>query len=150
MWCLFSLDTVEDERIKKDLTDYIAIRSNDTLMGLKLSRNVGPSKNILAKMKSFLTHKSAGCFLYLKLVMDLLEKGNITIRTSFKNVPQNLSEIYQLAFNLKYCSSQSFVHVGEMLSICLASLQPLTLFQENISKIFQFRFLIFIVWILDQ
>ena len=128
------MDTVEDERIKKDLTDYIALRCNDNLMGLKLSKSAGPSKTILAKMKSFLTKKSNGCFLYLKLVMDLLEKGNITIRTSFKNVPQNLSEIYQLAFNLKYCSSESFVQVGELLSICLASLQPISLSQVCVSK----------------
>ena len=42
-------------------------------------------------------------------------------------LPENLSEFYQLAFNLKFSSSESFSQVSDILSISLASLQPMNL-----------------------
>ena len=98
-------------------------------MASKLHKNSSRlSKNLLAKFSSFLVTRAGGSFLYVKLVLDLVEKGSLSIKTgSFKVVPQNLSEIYQLMFNTKFSSSESFVQVADIFSVCLASLQPLSL-----------------------
>jgi len=126
------LDTAEDERTRKDLSDYIASRisvtqGNSPVAGPKTLRI---HRNLVTKFSGFLINKASGCFLYVKLILDLVEKGNLTIKSgSFKVVPQNLSEIYQLAFNLKFSSCESFVQVADILSTCLASLQPISLQQ---------------------
>ena len=111
------------------MSDYIAARISVTQIASKLHKNSSRlSKNILAKFSSFLVTKAGGCFLYVKLVLDLVERGSLTIKSgSFKVVPQNLSEIYQLVFNLKFCSSSSYVQVSDIFSICLAALEPVTL-----------------------
>ena len=114
------MDADGDERIKRDLSDYIFARTSVTPLATKLHPS-GRQKNILTKLDGFLVTKSNGCFLYIKLILDLVEKGKLTLKTgNFKIVPQNLSEIYQLAFNLKFSSSESFVQVADILSICLA------------------------------
>jgi len=124
-----SLDSDGDERIKRDLSDYISARTSVTSLATKLHPS-GRNKNILTKLDGFLVTKSNGCFLYIKLILDLVEKGNLTLKSgNFKIVPQNLSEIFQLAFNLKFSSSESFVQVADILSICLASLQPISLYE---------------------
>ena len=46
---------------------------------------------------------------------------------SFKLLPQSLSEMYQLAFNLIFNSPQSYEPIANIFSICLASLKPLHL-----------------------
>ena len=124
-----SLDQDDDERIKKDLTDYITARLSLSRIASKLHKNSSRlSRNLLAKFSLFLVTKAGGCFLYVKLVLDLVEKGSLSIKTgSFKVVPQNLSEIYQLVFNTKFPSSESYVQTSDIFSICLASLQPLSL-----------------------
>ena len=99
------------------MSDYIASRINVT----QGSQTPRIHRNLVTKFSNFLINKASGCFLYVKLILDLVEKGNLTIKSgSFKVVPQNLAEIYQLAFNLKFSSSESFVHVSDLLSICLA------------------------------
>ena len=127
-----SLDGIE-ESVKKDMTDYIFARTATPSLYCKLqtSGSLGrQNKNILAKLNNFLVTKSHGCFLYVKLILDMIDKGNLTVKSSsFKVFPQNLFEIYQLAFNLKFGSNDSFVQVSEILSICLASLAPLSLNQ---------------------
>ena len=124
-----SLDLAEDERIKKDLSDYIAGRVSLPQIASKLHKSSSRlSRNILAKFSSFLVTKAEGCFLYVKMVLDLVERGSLRIKSgSFKLVPQNLSEVYQLVFNIKFPSVSSYVPVSDIFSICLASLEPLTL-----------------------
>ena len=111
------------------MTDYISARLSLAQIASKLHKNSSrQSRNLLAKFSSFLVTKAGGCFLYVKLVLDLVEKGSLSIKTgSFKVVPQNLSEIYQLMFNTKFPSCESYVQVSDIFSICLATLQPLTL-----------------------
>ena len=46
--------------------------------------------------------QAAGCFLYAKLVLDLVERGKIAVKAaSFKVVPHSLAEVFQLMFSLK-------------------------------------------------
>ena len=88
-----SLDTAEDERPRKDLGDYIASR----IHGAQTSKTPRIHRHLVTKFSSFLTNKASGCFLYVKLILDLVDKGNLTVKSgSFKVVPQSLSEIYQV------------------------------------------------------
>jgi hypothetical protein len=74
-----------------------------------------------------LTQTSAGSFLFAKLVLDLIERGHLVIKSySFKVLPVSLTEVFQLECNLKFTSDQGFGKVTDILSVCLASLVPLT------------------------
>ncbi len=43
-----------------------------------------------------------GCFLYAKLILDLLESGQLVVKAgSYKVIPRTLAEIYQLILNLR-------------------------------------------------
>jgi hypothetical protein len=43
-----------------------------------------------------------GCFLYAKLILDLLESGQLVVKSgSYKVIPRTLAEIYQLVLNLR-------------------------------------------------
>ena len=46
--------------------------------------------------------------------------------SSFKVLPQSLAEVFQLECNLKFTTIQSFSKVTDILSVCLASLVPLS------------------------
>ena len=71
---------------------------------------------------------SRGCFLYCKLLLDLIEKGHLVLKsTNYKILPVNLSEIFLLLFNLKFPTIRSFEKLCVILNVCLASLYPLTL-----------------------
>ena len=70
---------------------------------------------------------SRGCFLYCKLLLDLIEKGHLVLKSSnYKILPVNLSETFLLLFNLKFPTIRSFEKLCVILNVCLASLYPLT------------------------
>ena len=55
------------------------------------------------------------------------ERGHLVIKSSsFKVLPQSLAEVFQLECNLKFTTIQSFSKVTDILSVCLASLVPLS------------------------
>jgi len=125
--CLDNTDL--DERLNKDLCDYISSRVNSSS---HISTNIWHKKMsdtaMLEKLNHFLIIKAKGCFLYVKLILDFIERGTLNIKSSsFKSLPQTLSEIYHLAFNLLFSSSQSYEQVCDILSIALATLQPVSL-----------------------
>ena len=81
----------------------------------------------MEKFVQFLSETSKGSFLFAKLVLDLIARGHLVIKSgSFKVLPVSLSEVFQLECNLKFPSVQSFAKVTDILSVCLASLVPLS------------------------
>jgi len=126
MFHQISLDsTSTDERLNKDLTEYISSRVKVTAESQSSNRI---KKNTTQKLTKYLISKACGSFLYVKQVLDFIEKGLLVVKAgSFRVLPENLSEFYQLAFNLKFSSSESFSQVSDILSISLASLQPMNL-----------------------
>ena len=71
-----------------------------------------------------------GNFLFAKLVLDLIERGHLVIKSSsFKVLPVSLAEVFQLECNLKFTTVQSFSKVTDILSVCLASLVPLSVLE---------------------
>ena len=123
-----------DDRPGQDISEFIfkRISGSETLLA-----NVTPSsgrpadENPQTRLKSFqkyLAEVAKGCFLFVKLTLDLIERGHLVLKSSsFKVLPQSLSEVFLLEFNLKFPSLQSFRKVSDILSVVLATLQPLTL-----------------------
>ncbi|KFM60550.1 Protein TANC2, partial [Stegodyphus mimosarum] len=125
------LDKVStSENIQKDLRNYIlhrintssSIRANITVNNNK----VEGSSNL--RFASHLSNLSQGCILYIRLTLDLIEKGHLVVKSSsYRVLPVCLSEVYTLSFNLKFTTIKSYERIVPILQICLASLYPLTL-----------------------
>ena len=90
---------------------------------------------VTEKLARFLTLRARGCFLYVKLVLELVERGTLNLKShSFKSLPQSLSEIYHLAFSIIFPCSESYEQVSQILSIALVQLQPVSM--ETLFAIF--------------
>ena len=128
-----------DERVKKDIADYIDLRIDNSD---KLLANITPlcGRYEGTPKSRFTAHFKTlanGNFLFAKLTLDLLEKGHLVIKsTSFKVLPLTLEEVFLLEFNLKFQSNKSFQKISQILSVCLASFEPMTtadIFQSVLS-----------------
>ena len=154
--------SIIDERIRKDILDYITIRiqespiisSNITPLSPShggcerkgvTSTNKSPSlspqhpyispedqqnnplASAQARFTQHLTDASKGCFLFAKLVLDLITKGHLIIKSSssFKVLPISLAQVFLLECNLRFSSIKSFEKASDILSICAASLTPM-------------------------
>ena len=87
---------------------------------------------------NFMLQESQGCFLYSKMVLDLIERGYLVIKSSSFNVlPLSLSELFLLEFNLKFSSTRSFEKVISLVIIRLKTQEiHITLRQAHISLLF--------------
>uniref|UniRef100_A0A8C2JYN4 Tetratricopeptide repeat, ankyrin repeat and coiled-coil containing 1b n=1 Tax=Cyprinus carpio TaxID=7962 RepID=A0A8C2JYN4_CYPCA len=124
-----SLDEFPDNKeIGTDLNAYIQHHINSSqniLNNISLSGRADPV--IVAKVSSHLTSRSQGSYLYLKLTLDLFEKGHLVIKSaSYKVVPVSLSELYLLQCNMKFMSNSAFERAVPVLNVALASLHPMT------------------------
>lgn len=118
-----------NESLQKDLNDYIAFRTNHSP---QIQHNISCSgretSSSVGKFSQHLVNLARGSYLFTKLTLDLLERGHLVIKsTSYKVLPINLAQIYLLHFNLKFPTETAFNKVATMLSVCLATLAPLTL-----------------------
>lgn len=124
-----SLDEFPDNpEISADLNAYIQHRINSSqniLNNISLNGKADPI--IVGKVSSHLISRSQGSYLYLKLTLDLFEKGHLVIKSaSYKVVPVSLSELYLLQCNMKFMSNSAFERVMPILNVALASLHPMT------------------------
>ena len=97
-----------DERLAKDMTDYISHRVRRSA---PLQANITPSSGQKPDLNSttpesritqFLVSSAGGCFLYVKMTLDLLERGHLVVKSSSFNVlPVSLAQIFLLEFNLR-------------------------------------------------
>ena len=128
------MDSDTDERPGLDISEFVFKRISRSEV---LLANITPpsgrpvGEGPQARLKSFqkyLADTAKGCFLFVKLTLDLIERGHLVLKSSSFNVlPQSLSEVFLLEFNLKFPSLQSFRKVSDILSVVLAALQPLTM-----------------------
>lgn len=81
------------------------------------------------KFVNFLSSLSQSSFLFVKLTLDLIEKGCLIVKSSnFKVLPKNIDELFRLYFNLKFSSRLAYDRLAaHIFSICLAAYKPLTL-----------------------
>ncbi|XP_030643168.1 protein TANC1 isoform X2 [Chanos chanos] len=124
-----SLDEFPDSKeIHGDLNAYIQYRINgskEIMNNISLNGKADPL--IIGKVSSHLISRSQGSYLYLKLTLDLFERGHLVIKSaSYKVVPVSLSELYLLQCNMKFMTNSAFERSLPILNVALASLHPLT------------------------
>uniref|UniRef100_A0A673H1B9 Protein TANC2-like n=1 Tax=Sinocyclocheilus rhinocerous TaxID=307959 RepID=A0A673H1B9_9TELE len=124
-----SLDHLEEsDAIDSDLQGYILHRLHSSQ---EIQNNVALNGKLdnaaFAKFSTHLKSLSRGSYLYLKLTLDLIEKGYLVLKSSsFKVVPVNLAEVYLLQLNMRFPTQSSFERVLPLLNVAVASLHPLT------------------------
>nr|XP_015214202.1 PREDICTED: protein TANC1 isoform X3 [Lepisosteus oculatus] len=121
-------DFPENKDINSDLNAYIQYRINSSkeiLNNISLNGKADPL--VVGKVSNHLSMRSQGSYLYLKLTLDLFEKGHLVIKSaSYKVVPVSLSELYLLQCNMKFITNSAFERTLPILNVTLASLHPLT------------------------
>ncbi|KFD55934.1 hypothetical protein M513_03058 [Trichuris suis] len=127
------LDESIDERLYRDSFEYVsrrvesclAIQSNITSRTASMR-----SENVSCPLGRFIEHLASvakGCFLYMRLVLDLVQQNYIVVKgTNYRVLPINLSEAFTLMLSLRFSTEWSFRQVAPLLEAILASLRPLT------------------------
>uniref|UniRef100_A0A182M6Z2 Orc1-like AAA ATPase domain-containing protein n=1 Tax=Anopheles culicifacies TaxID=139723 RepID=A0A182M6Z2_9DIPT len=119
-----------NELLQKDILEYITYRINQSQ---SIQHNVAGGKEIVNtsvhfKFAQHLLALSKGSFLFAKLTLDLIERGNLVIKSSsFKVLPVSLAQIFLLNFNLRFPTATAYDRISNILAVCLAALYPLTL-----------------------
>lgn len=124
-----SLDNFpENKEIHDDLNAYIQYRINNSQEIMNnISLNGKADAAIIGKVSNHLIMRSLGSYLYLKLTLDLFQKGHLVIKSaSYKVVPVSLSELYLLQCNMKFMTNSAFERALPILNVALASLHPMT------------------------
>ncbi|NWI84587.1 TANC1 protein, partial [Pitta sordida] len=124
-----SLDDFPDNKeIHDDLSAYIQYRINNSqeiINNISLNGKADPAT--VGKVSNHLITRSLGSYLYLKLTLDLFQKGHLVIKSaSYKVVPVSLSELYLLQCNMKFMTNSAFERAQPILNVALASLHPMT------------------------
>ncbi|KAK3532635.1 hypothetical protein QTP86_027369 [Hemibagrus guttatus] len=124
-----SLDRLEEsDAIDSDLQGYILHRLQSSQ---EIQNNVALNGKLdnaaFTKLSAHLKGLSRGSYLYLKLTLDLIEKGYLVLKSSsYKVVPVSLAEVYLLLLNMRFPTQSSFERVLPLLNVAVASLHPLT------------------------
>ncbi|XP_009697778.1 PREDICTED: protein TANC1 [Cariama cristata] len=124
-----SLDDFPDNKeIHDDLNAYIQYRINNSQEIINnIFLNGKADAAIIGKVSHHLIMRSLGSYLYLKLTLDLFQKGHLVIKSaSYKVVPVSLSELYLLQCNMKFMTNSAFERALPILNVALASLHPMT------------------------
>ncbi|KAJ3592239.1 hypothetical protein NHX12_007367 [Muraenolepis orangiensis] len=124
-----SLDAVRDNpEIEADLEAYVRHRvlaCPDIANNISLNGRADAS--VIAKLSGHLGGLSRGSVLYLKLTLDLFQRGHLVLKSSgYKVVPVSLAELYQLQCNMRFVTRAAFERSLAVLNVALASLHPLT------------------------
>ncbi|XP_070097161.1 protein TANC1 isoform X14 [Equus przewalskii] len=124
-----SLDDFPDNKdIHSDLHAYVQhrVRSSQDILS-NISLNGKADAALIGKVSSHLVLRSLGSYLYLKLTLDLFQRGHLVIKSaSYKVVPVSLSELYLLQCNMKFMTQSAFERALPILNVALASLHPMT------------------------
>ncbi|XP_078453991.1 protein TANC1-like isoform X1 [Lampetra planeri] len=87
----------------------------------------GAEMTQMADMAPRLAAMAHGCFLYLRLALDLVKQGNLSLTgPGSKELPCSLSELFELQCNALFPKRADFMRVLPLLNVALASLQPLS------------------------
>ena len=128
-----SLDRVHDsDDLQRDLSEYIAFRINNS-PSITSSIQVSGAKVEGSGQSRFIAHLvslARGSFLFVKLTLDLIEKGKLVMKSSsFRVLPVSLNELFLLNCNLRFPTQRSYELVQPVLSGCLASLHPMNAYE---------------------
>ncbi|XP_030569705.1 protein TANC2 isoform X2 [Drosophila novamexicana] len=114
------------QALQQDMLDYINARIAHCP---EIQHNIGGQlAQSQAKFVSHLQSLTRGSMLYAKLILDLISRGQLVIKSSsYKVLPVSLAQIFLLHFNLRFPTARSFEQTAPILNVCLAALYPLTL-----------------------
>ncbi|SPP76634.1 protein TANC2 isoform X3 [Drosophila guanche] len=120
------------QSLQQDMLDYIGARLSHST---DIQHNIGGASSgqgqpaqAQTKFVSHLQSLSRGSMLYAKLILDLIARGQLVIKSSsYKVLPVSLAQIFLLHFNLRFPTARSFDQAAPILNVCLAALYPLTL-----------------------
>lgn len=122
--------SLDGEMAVRDVADYVAYRiavTSSIQANVEPTGRLGDTVSSHVKLAAHVATLSAGSMLYARLVLDLIERGPLVLKGSgYRIVPVNIVEVFQLEMNLRFATSRAFDRTLPMLSICLASLYPLT------------------------
>jgi hypothetical protein len=127
---IINLDLVTSpyaEHVSSDVRCYIIYRTrtSDRLMNFVAMDSYDLSA--FGKFVSRVEYLSAGSMLYCRLVLDLIERGQLVLKsTSYRILPVSLAEVFLLILNLQFPTVRSFERVRPIIDVCLVSLYPLT------------------------
>ncbi|XP_034104177.1 protein TANC2 isoform X4 [Drosophila albomicans] len=114
------------QTLQQDMLDYINARIAHCS---EIQHNIGGQ--LAQSQAKFVTHLqslSRGSMLYAKLILDLISRGQLVVKSSsYKVLPVSLAQIFLLHFNLRFPTARSFEQTAPILNVCLAALYPLTL-----------------------
>ncbi|XP_072468212.1 protein TANC1 isoform X3 [Notamacropus eugenii] len=121
-------DFPENKEIHNDLNAYVQYRINSSQEIVNNISLTGKADGvIIGKVSNHLVMRSLGSYLYLKLTLDLFQRGHLVIKSaSYKVVPVSLSELYLLQCNMKFMTNSAFERALPILNVALASLHPMT------------------------
>ena len=134
------------EHIKQDLLQYVSQRceqSHRIADNVSVAPDALESGNVLDRFAHHIVSLSKGSMLYVKLILNLVENGLLVLKSgSFKVLPQSLSEIFLLMFNMKFPTTLNFEKHKPIFNAVLASQAPLTLLEiyqtVNAGLLYQF------------
>jgi len=122
--------SVDGEMAVRDVADYVVHRvvvTPSIQSSMEPSGRLGDPVPSHVKLASHIATVSAGSMLYARLVLNLIEHGPLVLKGSgYRVVPVNLAEVFQLEMNLRFVTTKAFDRSSPVLSVCLASLYPLT------------------------
>lgn len=122
--------SLDGEMAVRDVADYVAYRvavTSSIQSNVEQSGRLGDPVSSNVKLAAHIATLSAGSMLYARLVLDLIERGPLVLKGSgYRVVPVNLAEVFQLEMNLRFATARAFDRASPILSVCLASLYPLT------------------------
>ena len=115
-----SLDNLSvDERLYKDVQDWVFQRIRESV---PIQKNITPAnaskpedvKTTQTNFAHYVIQASRGNFLYVDLVLNFFKEGKLQVKSSsFGMIPTTLSEVFLLAFNLKYPTHEAFLKVSQ-------------------------------------
>ncbi|KAG8194403.1 hypothetical protein JTE90_011015 [Oedothorax gibbosus] len=113
-------------KVKEDLLRYIHCRIKKSPV---IEKNVSlhGSGNQFSRFAEYIISRERSSFLYVKLILDLIAKNHIVVKsTTFNVIPVSLEEVLMLTFNLRFPSTVTFSKVKIILEVCLAALSPMS------------------------
>ena len=117
-----------DERNREDIDTYLSLKmfslSQGVVQKIKTSLAILDNDNPGQEMVSTLAEKGQGNFLYVKVVLDLWLTSTEGIK--WETFPKTLESSYQLYFERKYSTPESFQSIRQIFEVLVSAYTPLT------------------------
>ncbi|KAJ7370124.1 hypothetical protein OS493_034053 [Desmophyllum pertusum] len=117
----------DDERNRDDIDTYLSLKvfslKESIVHRIKTALEITDNEAPTQKIVSSLAEKSQGNFQFVKVVLDLWLVSTNIVRDTF---PKTLDSSYQLYFERKYSTPESFQSLRQIFEVLVAAYTPLT------------------------